>query len=73
MVMPTVLMTNASGKRAASRWTAPRPVQAADQHRGRKLGERVDGGSMIGSNIGPLRWKPPITAATASMPVSVRM
>ena len=29
-------------------------------------------GLMIGSKAGPLRWKPPTTAATVSMPVSRR-
>ena len=29
-------------------------------------------GSMIGLNIGPLRWKPPMIAATFGSPVSRR-
>jgi hypothetical protein len=56
IVVPTVLITNASGIRAAMRWTARHPVQCAGTRRdGESAASASIVGSMIGSNIGPLR------------------
>jgi hypothetical protein len=69
-VVPTALWTNASGKRAASWWTAFQPVQCAGMMRdGESSSNAWTVGPMIASNIGPLRWKPPITTAIFSCPV----
>ena len=70
-VVPTALWTNASGKRPARRCTAFQPVQCAGiNSSGWRSSKAATVGSMIGSNIGPLRWNPPITAATRVSPVS---
>jgi len=73
IVVPTVGITNASGNRAANRYTAFHPVQCAGANSaGASSANASTVGSMIGSNIGPLRWNPPTTAATASPPVNRR-
>ena len=56
IVVPTVLITNASGSRAASCWTAFQPVQCAGtRSAGESSASASTVGPMIGSNIGPLR------------------
>ena len=70
-VVPTALWTKASGKRPARRCTALQPVQCAGiSSAGWSSSKAATVGSMIGSNIGPLRWNPPMTAATCDSPVS---
>ena len=56
IVVPTVLSTNAAGKRVARRWTAFQPVQCAGTRTaGASSASASTVGSMIDSNIGPLR------------------
>jgi hypothetical protein len=56
MVVPTVLSTKASGNRAAIRWTAFQPVQwAGTSSEGSSSASASTVGSIIGSNMGPLR------------------
>ena len=64
MVVPTALITKASGNRVAMRCTAFQPVQCAGtSSEGGDFGDASTVGSMIGSNAGPLRWNPPTIAA----------
>jgi hypothetical protein len=56
IVVPTALCTNASGKRPARRCTALQPVQCAGiNSSGWRSSKAATVGSMMGSNIGPLR------------------
>jgi len=72
IVVPTVLIANASGNWPAILWTARQPVQCAGtSSSGDNSASASMLGSMIGSNIGPLRWNPPMIAATRSSPVSL--
>jgi hypothetical protein len=72
IVVPTALIANASANWLAILWTARQPVQCAGtSSSGDNSASASIVGSMIGSNIGPLRWNPPMIAATRSSPVSL--